>query len=382
MGLFETSAVKELKKEAGYVGGLYAGAHGGDLSTADLIDVTQHKDFRSRLRQAFAAAARDIGEAKALKEAVKSARIECDAYCYVRHRDGGPGNCRDTQRAAEETIREILASPAPGHEPGQTIRSPSILTISGRPQPTPETSDSIERRIRLYVECERRLTGHPLAGQDARGGLLGPGSGLEHLVALIAPLFQREQSLIRWVAIRGAVACLYMNILDPRSAKASAEDFACAMGFRWIDSAGRPYTDEAQGDVSFVVQDQSGRMPRELKNAAAATIDTVMGYLADYRRFTSMNLADAIVDPFFSKLDDAAALDCIAWSAVARLRMGLAQQVSAKVPEPDALPEPGWYTEPLTAKCERYWDGYDWKSACRLADGGRSKEFTLPLRAR
>lgn len=170
MGLFETSAVKELKKEAGYVGGLHAQAHDGMLSTADLIDVIQRKDFRSRLRQAFAAAARDIGEIKALKEAVKSARIECDAYCYVRHRSGGPGNCRDTQRAAEEAVREILTSPAPGHESGQTSRSPSILTISGHPQQAPETSDSIERRIRLFVECERRLTGHPLAQQDARVG--------------------------------------------------------------------------------------------------------------------------------------------------------------------------------------------------------------------
>ncbi len=67
----------------------------------------------------------------------------------------------------------------------------------------------------------------------------------------------------------------------------------------------------------------------------------------------------------------AVALDCIAWSAVAFLRLEIAQQIFSQVPEPDALSEPGWYTEPLFAKAERFWNGSNWTARCRVKDGRR-----------
>jgi len=57
----------------------------------------------------------------------------------------------------------------------------------------------------------------------------------------------------------------------------------------------------------------------------------------------------------------------------------VAQQLLPKVPEPEALPEPGWYVEPLFSKGERYWDGSDWTSTCRMKDGRRYIESDVPL---
>jgi hypothetical protein len=90
-----------------------------------------------------------------------------------------------------------------------------------------------------------------------------------------------------------------------------------------------------------------------------------------------MTIADVNADAKFSALSDDIALDCIAWSAVALLRLGWAQQLASKVPEPDALPKPGWYIEPVFGGCDRYWDGSDWTSNVRTDNG---RESTISLR--
>jgi hypothetical protein len=92
-----------------------------------------------------------------------------------------------------------------------------LLTINGRPQREPEGPGSLERRSRLFVECTRRLADDPLAGNGARGTPIGDGLGMETLVAKIAPLFEKERSLLRWVALRGAFTDLYINTIDRAS---------------------------------------------------------------------------------------------------------------------------------------------------------------------
>ena len=92
-----------------------------------------------------------------------------------------------------------------------------ILTINGRPQSEPERPGSLPRRNRLFVECTRRLADDPLASEDARGTPIGDGLGMEGLAAKIAPLFERERSLLRWVALRGAFTDMYINTIDPAS---------------------------------------------------------------------------------------------------------------------------------------------------------------------
>lgn len=260
-----------------------------------------------------------------------------------------------------------------------------ILTINGRPQPTPETPDTNERRSRLFVECERRLADDPLTQEAACGRLVGDGNGLEDLVAKIAPLFERESSLIRWVALRGAFFWLYAHIFAPDAsqrgvATKSPEELADVMGLAWVDAAGQPYTASSTGKVLLKAQEPAGQMPGELRNVAVALATMTTTFAAEYTRLPKMTMQQVNADSKCSTLNDVIALDCIAWSAVALLRLRLAQPVFAKMPEPDALPEPGWYTDPLGGKPERYWDGSDWTSACRMQEGRRFAEYTQPLR--
>lgn len=229
-----------------------------------------------------------------------------------------------------------------------------LLTINGRPQPVPENSETIERRIRLFFECVRRLNDDPSAQDGASGELLI--NGMENLVAKIRPLFAREQSLIRWVALRGAMAILKM-----RSAEAPPEDLAMVMGLMMgLDSAGRPFI-KVLRDFNPVADEQA--------NAAISMWAMVTRYLADYDRIADMTMDDINADPQYLALSDDIALDCIVWSAVALLRLGLVQQLASKVPEPDAMPGPGWYIDPLFARSNRYWDGSDWTPKVRMADG-------------
>jgi hypothetical protein len=258
-------------------------------------------------------------------------------------------------------------------DPAPEVSHRTILTINGRPQPTPETAHTIQRRSRLFVECERRLAGDSLTQPAARGHLLGDGNGLEGLVAKIAPLFEREQSLIRWVALRGAFNHMNMTIFsdDPRAkngAHRSAEELADVVGLLWVDEMGQPFTASSTGKPSLRERVLDPRMPAVLRDGAVALATMVTTFAVSYERLPKMSNKQVNADPLYARLDDVIALDCIAWCAVALLRLDIGQQWITRVPEPDALPEPGWHTDPLTGKFERYWDGTDWTSSCRSPD--------------
>jgi hypothetical protein len=110
-------------------------------------------------------------------------------------------------------------------------------TVNGRPQGDPETIGGMPRRFRLFVEVERRLAAHPLAQADAFGVPVGDGTGLEDLVSQITPLFEQEKSLIRWVALRGALTEMYLRLFDPEEAVESPDRFEAAMGVQFHDPA-------------------------------------------------------------------------------------------------------------------------------------------------
>jgi hypothetical protein len=271
-------------------------------------------------------------------------------------------------------------------EPEQTASRGPVMTINGRPQPTPEAPGAIDRRNRLFVECERRLADDPITQQAARGSLVGDGTGLERLTARIAPLFEREQSLIRWVALRGAFAPMYLYMFAPLDAQGpnqvtkSPEELADVMGLTWVDEAGHPWDRSSAGKPKLRARDEDPRIPPVMRDGAVALATVVTTTASDYGRIAEMSAQQAPAVPKFSWLTDVIALDCIAWCAVALLRFDLGQIFFSKIPEPDALPVPGWYHDPLFGKCERYWDGSDWTSSCRRQDGRRLAEFQSPLR--
>jgi hypothetical protein len=82
--MFGPASVKQLKKEAEFIGSLFGQAHVGDLSWNDVADVVGNDGFRERLQTAFSAAAGEVGEKKALKAALKTARNYAEASPYVR----------------------------------------------------------------------------------------------------------------------------------------------------------------------------------------------------------------------------------------------------------------------------------------------------------
>jgi hypothetical protein len=85
-----------------------------------------------------------------------------------------------------------------------------------------------------------------------------------------------------------------------------------------------------------------------------------------------------LADSLFGRLDPAWTLSCIAWTAVAFVNSGMSAQFAA-MPEPSELTQPGWYTDPLFAKCDRYWDGGDWSARCRALERNRWESVRSPL---
>lgn len=248
----------------------------------------------------------------------------------------------------------------------------STMTVNGRAQVRAEGPGAIQRRVRLFVECERRLADDPLAREGVSGAPLGDGHGLEGLVAKITPLFEFEPSLLRWVALRGALAELFIRIIDRESAARSRTDLETAMGLEWLTQP----NGESQPDLA--VPWRTEFVP-EHRQAALGVAGFVLIRADDYPRYAALSVLDVNTDAYCRTMSHALALDTIAWSAIALLRLGVAQQLFDQVPEPDALHVPGWYPEPLFTKSERYWDGSDWTAACRVPDGRRYVETSVPL---
>jgi hypothetical protein len=251
------------------------------------------------------------------------------------------------------------------------FRKPPVLTINGRPQPQPEVIGGMPRRNRLFVECERRLAADPLAGSAAAGQPIGDGIGLEGLVAKLTPLFERERSLIRWVALRGALAEMFVRVVDRSSAVIYPGELVEIMGLEWIDDA------YGESDLNLA-QPWRTTLSSEQQQTALGVAGSIFMRSEDYARYSKMKVEDVNTDPH-CQISRAIALDYIAWLAVAFLRLGIAQQLFSQVPEPDALPEPGWYTEPLFAKAERFWDGSNWTDSCRVKDSRGFNETSIPL---
>jgi hypothetical protein len=186
---------------------------------------------------------------------------------------------------------------------------------------------------------------------------------MEGLVAQVAPLFRMERSLLRWVALRGALTQLYLMTVDDSSRVLPfhpAVEVAMGVG----DVSGP----EAAEPVFDVAPEWASRLSPEQRSGAVGLFASLTERLLDYDRYSKLSIDEVNQDPLYRRMGDAMALDFIAWSAVALLRTGLAQDILS-APEPDALEAPGWYTDPLWGKAERYWDGTDWTDRARAGGG-------------
>jgi hypothetical protein len=239
--------------------------------------------------------------------------------------------------------------------------------MTGKPVVVPEEMGQLERRGRLMSAALRAVQEHPLARPDCHGVPLGDGHGMEDVVAVVRPIFSVERSLTRWVAIRGAL--LFLDMACPEDLP--WEDLMSAMGLR---SASDPFTGESRTEVIATVD----VIPPAVQVNIVGLFHSLAYHLEDYERVSNMPMDKVNADPTWINVNEAVALDYIAWVAVALSRTRTGRQLW-ELPEPGLLEYPGWYADPLWAKAERLWDGQDWTARVRVRDGRRWIEAMQPL---
>ncbi len=242
-------------------------------------------------------------------------------------------------------------------------------TLAGRQVAVQEDIGTVARRARLMSEAVRRLEGHPLGAQSARGVAIGDGHGMEDLVEHIAPLFQQERSLARWVAIRGGLLFL---------------DMICSSDLEWqqlMPVMGlAPINDQQTGRPPAVLLHQASPITPEVEQNILGLFWSIKYRWQRYAEISEMTVQQVNADPQLARVNPPIAFDFIAWTAIAMLRTGNASsELIRDMPEPGLLEKPGWYADPLFAKCERYWDEDDWTDLIRVKNGRTWNESILPL---
>lgn len=243
----------------------------------------------------------------------------------------------------------------------------TVRNISGEVQSVPERPGTMERRIRLFIECLRRIQGDPLASASALQPI-GDGCGLEGLVDRIRPVFATDAYLIPWVALRGA-----MTVLDQETWRGSDSSAPFIPTVELVMGVGH-IGDIANADPTVgIAPEFAGGLTTDQSEAVLGVYSTVWWRLVNYEEYSQMNTSAVMGTDLYPNRP--VALDVIAWVCVALWRLGFAQSYIDTVPQPDLLETPGWYTEPLFGKAERYWDGRDWTATCRTQ--GRQFESAL-----
>jgi hypothetical protein len=241
-------------------------------------------------------------------------------------------------------------------------------SINGNRMTVPEDIGTLPRRARLMAAAVLKVRPLPVAQPAAYGDLLGDGHGMEEVVAAIRPLFAKERSLTRWVAIRGAL--LYLDMA--REDAAVGAKVLAAMGFQFGAS---PAAGEER--IELIPGARSSLSPQLTENAVGVFQSLAMR-LDAYDTVCKMKIDDVNADPFWKIVNEAIALDYIAWASVALCRVGWLD-VALNTPEPGLLENPGWYADPLWAKGERFWDGADWTGRMRVVANNRRMEVIQSL---
>jgi hypothetical protein len=235
------------------------------------------------------------------------------------------------------------------------------LTISGVVQREPEGIGVTSRRVRLFGEVARRVQGHLLASPGAAGSPVADGLGLEELVRIILPIFEKDKSLIRWTAIRSALALLYYQTVAERNATPFFPVVEVAMGVGHIG-------DVAAGDDTIGVSPQwAEKLTTEQISNATGIYSVVFSRVMKYGDLADLDFAGFVAHPA-CQISNPVGLDMMAWIAIALIRINAAETLLS-LPAPDRIVDSGWYTEPLVAKAERFWDGVDWTAQCRTQSG-------------
>lgn len=239
-------------------------------------------------------------------------------------------------------------------------------TISGRRVVDQEEIGAMARRSRMMAAAIRLLGDDKLAQPDAIGTPVGDDHGMAELVERLRPLFAKEPSLPRWVALRGAL--LFLDMAYPTEPQ--WRNALLAMGLRVEPD---PYS----GESRTVPVDRSGAMTPNQKSSLVGLYASLEFKLRDYEKIAALPLSQVLANPMW-RINHLIALEYIAWTAIVMLRTGTAARIW-DMPEPGQLEEVGWYADPVFGQSERYWDGRDWTSRVRVKEGRRWVESTIDL---
>jgi hypothetical protein len=103
MGLFDSAATKQLKKDAGFIGQLVAGQAVGELPPGAAQEMIESETQCKQLQAALDAAAAELGHERALKKAVKEAGSMARIHLEVRNQRVG-----NVPQAAENAILAMV----------------------------------------------------------------------------------------------------------------------------------------------------------------------------------------------------------------------------------------------------------------------------------
>lgn len=241
-------------------------------------------------------------------------------------------------------------------------------SLSGIPQAQPEAyGGPLARRQRLFWYTVSVLKSHPQAHSDAFGNLLGDGLGMEGLVETIRPIYSREASLLKWVALRGALHGLWDS-----GATLASIPVVESVGLRWLDGGELCPADPT--------------VPQQLSGPAVGLAASVMEKVGSYEEISELTVGEVQADQRWrlSAFSDEMALDYIVWSAIVLNRLEAAGYLEPlpPLPQPSMLEVPGWYVDPLWGRAGRYWDGSDWTTRWRPAPDDprfRDGESSAPI---
>jgi hypothetical protein len=174
-------------------------------------------------------------------------------------------------------------------QPADPPQPPARLTMDGGRQAIPEAGGRMPRRHRLFVECARRLADCEAVSPSALGRPLSDDFGLEELVSRIKPVFERDHSLIRWVALRGAVTELYIRFFEDEDADISAWKLQEAMGLEWRTGAdGQSHPD--------LVEPWRSRMSARQRQDAIGIAASVLVRVQNYPRYSNLRMGEVNTD--------------------------------------------------------------------------------------
>ena len=208
----------------------------------------------------------------------------------------------------------------PKFEPGAEGDSRSNrVSPSRRPVDPPELPGTAERRARIFGEAIEMAK----QGGDVRSSVEG--------------LLAKEATFIKWASLRGALMFISIALEDPQRSLGDLRNYAGG-------------TAEPHGAV-----------------------DLIRNYEV---RISGLSFKDVIADTSLVKTNDWH-LDFISWAATVFVGGKLYHMI--QIPPAQILDVPAWYAEPVFAKSERFWDGNDWTSKCRVQDGRRWRLINSPF---